>query len=49
MPFFGSVQKLGWTCSEELKVVLMLLPMSLAVMPNCRARARSMSTRKSGA
>src|SRR5271165_1447890 len=44
IPFVGSVQKLGDTCSEELKLVPTLLPMSLAVMPNCRARARSIWT-----
>jgi len=41
MPLAGSVQKFGETWLEELRLVPILPPMSLAVMPSCRARARS--------
>ena len=41
MPDFGSVQKFGVTCSDELRLTLMLLAMVLALRPSCAARVRS--------
>ena len=43
MPDFGSVQKLGVTCSDELRLTLTLVAMVLALSPSCAARVRSMS------
>ena len=41
MPDFGSVQKFGETCSDELRLTLMLVAIVLALRPSCAARARS--------
>ena len=39
MPDVGSVQKLGDTCSDELRLTLMLVATVLALRPSCAARA----------
>ena len=43
MPVAGSVQKLGVTCSDELRLTLMLLAIVLAFSPSWAARVRSMA------
>jgi hypothetical protein len=41
MPEAGSVQKFGDTCSEELRLTLMLVATVEALRPSCAARVRS--------
>src|SRR6267154_634264 len=43
IPEVGSVQKLGDTCSDELRLTLMLVATVLALRPSCAARVRSIS------
>ena len=49
MPDFGSVQKFGVTCSDELRLTLMLVAIVFAFSPSWAARARSISARNAGA
>src|SRR5580693_4051766 len=49
IPEAGSVQKLGDTCSDELRLILRLVATVLALRPSCAARERSISAVKAGA
>jgi len=43
MPAFVSVQKLGVTCSDELRLMFRLFEIALTVWFSCWARVRSTS------
>ena len=45
MPMVGSVQKFGDTCSDELRLTLMLLAIVLALRPSC-GRPRAVDRRR---
>src|SRR5271167_1293445 len=43
IPEVKSVQKFGDTCTDELRLTLMLVAIVLALRPSCAARVRSIS------